>query len=170
MGAGIFRDGGEGVMIRIDTLDGKLTHVARSYKIMEDGYGASLYLWYSPKGIGLYRGSEYDGREIPLSSLPDEIIKHTSREIFDKSEQAGRVHGEREWNALKEELEKEHHFCPFCDFPKDVQDAEWKIIPSIEELRKHIVQYHLRVSSDISIVDNKKVEYRNVKLSEGVTA
>ena len=159
-------------MIKIFTLDPKnvFTHTSKTYKVLDHGYGTSLYLWSSPEGIRLYRGSEYEGTEIPLASLNGEIVKNESRKIFEEKAQEGRKYGESEWNKLKEKLQREYHFCPFCDFPKDVQDAEWKIIPSIEELRKHISQYHLRVSSDISIVDNKKVEYRNVKLSEGVTA
>ena len=157
-------------MIKIFTLDPekKYIHTAKSYKVMEDGFGASLYLWSSPEGIRLYRGSTYDGREIPLASLASEIIKNETRKIFDEKAQEGKEYGERKWNELKEKLEKEYHFCPFCDFPKDAQDAEWGIIPSIDELRKHIAQYHLRVSSDVSIVGRKKDGYRNVKLSEEV--
>lgn len=157
-------------MIKIYTVDGGFTHAGKSYRIMGDGYDHSLYLWSSPDGVRLYEGNTYAGREIPLTSLVDEIVKRKGVEIFNENVEKGKEYGERKWNELREELEKEHHFCPFCDFPKDVQDAEWKVIPSIEELRKHIAQYHLRASSDISIIDNKKVEYRNVKLSEEVKA
>ena len=157
-------------MIRIYAVDGKLTHAGKSYLVLEDGFGASLYLWSSPEGIRLYTGSTYEGREIPLASLVEEIVKRKGAEVFRQNRDDGKAWGEREWNKLKEEFEKEYHFCPFCDFPKDVQDAEWKLIPSIEELRKHIAQYHLRTSSDISIVDSKKVEYRSVRLSEEAKA
>ena len=157
-------------MIRIYTVDGKLTHVGKSYRIMGEGNYHALYLWSSPEGVRLYEGSTYDGREIPLTSLVDEIVRRKGAEIFNENVEKGKEYGEGKWNELKEKLEKEYHFCPFCDFPKDVEDAKWKLIPSIEKLREHIAQYHLRVSSDISIMDNKKVEYRSVKLSEEMRA
>ena len=139
-------------MISIRTLDGKYTHTARSLKITEEGYGTSLYLWSTPEGIKLYQGSEYEGHELPMSSLVDEITKHKGREIYDESARKGKEYGERSWKELKENLEKEYHFCPFCKFPDDVQDANRKMLGSMEELRKHIAQSHLSISTDVKVI------------------
>ena len=139
-------------MIGIRTLNGKYTHTARSLKITEEGYHMSLYLWSTPEGIRLYQGNEYEGHELPMSSLVEEITKHKGREIYDESIREGKEHGERRWKELKENLEKEYHFCPFCKFPDDLQNANWEILGSMEELRKHIAQSHLSISTDVKVL------------------
>ena len=157
-------------MIRIFTLDKKYTHTGKSYLIMGDGNRTSLYLWSSPEGVRLYEENTTEGREIPLTSLVDEIVRRKGEEVFSKSRENGKERGEMEWNELKEKLEKEYHFCPFCDFPSDVHDANWKLIPSIERLKSHISERHLKVSAALSVEDSKSNRYKDVKFVEEVKA
>ena len=152
-------------MISIRTLDGKYTHTARSVKVTEEESRNSLYLWSSPEGIRLYMGNKYEGHELPMSSLVDEITKHKGREIYEESIREGKEYGERSWKELKETLEKEYHFCPFCKFPEDVQSANWKVLGSMEELRKHIAGSHLSISTDVKVIwkaeeDKMKLEVK----------
>ena len=156
-------------MMRIRTLNNEWTHTTKFVKIFGDGYSGNLFLFSSPKGeVKFAVGSTYEAEELPIESLADKIISTKGPNVFREYEARGREYGEREWNELKGKLEKEHYFCPFCDFPSDVQSANWKLIPSIERLKSHISERHLKVSATLSVEDSKSNRYKDVKFVEEV--
>ena len=154
-------------MMQIRTLNNEWTRTTKFVKIFDNGYYGNLFLFSSSKGeVKFAEGNTYEAQELPIESLADKIISTKGPNIFNEYEARGKAYGEREWNELKEKLEKEHYFCPFCDFPSDVHSANWKLIPSIERLKSHISERHLKVSATLSVEDSKSNRYKDVKFAE----
>ena len=153
--------------MQIRTLNNEWTRTTKFVKIFDNGYYGNLFLFSSSKGeVKFAEGNTYEAQELPIESLADKIISTKGPNIFNEYEARGKAYGEREWNELKEKLEKEHYFCPFCDFPSDVHSANWKLIPSIERLKSHISERHLKVSATLSVEDSKSNRYKDVKFAE----
>ena len=161
-------------MVRIHTSDG----IKRTSKVLKlyhsSSYYGSIYLWTDGNNIRAYSGSEYEGNEVSMDSVIKDIISQYGTDVYYKRKKEAEESGLEAWNKFKEKFEKEHYVCPFCALPDSPRLADNVIFPDREELRKHIANNHLKIESQVKIVNDTshligrwdKQVYKQVNFSE----